>query len=245
MRIIQLSDLHIDGLDKNPNGVDVRSNFLKVLDVLPEFEADFLVASGDLSFRSADKDVYRWIRDQLNSLDLPVYVIPGNHDDPTMLAEVFHPDKATSTTGKLYYFCKKKEELFFFLDTGDATMGHQQFKWLEEMNRKYDPNRLFLFMHHPPLHVGVPHMDDKHAFREMEYFGEMSSSFKKEVYVFAGHYHFQKSVQRKNMSVHICPSTFFQMKGENKDFEIDHNIPGFQIIDISPQEVAVHVHYTF
>jgi Icc protein len=245
MRIIQLSDLHIDVLNQHPNGVDVRSNFLKVLDLIREYQGDFLVVSGDLSYKSADKEVYRWIRDQLKSLDLPVYVIPGNHDDPVLISEVFHPDKATSSSGKLYYFSKKMEELFFFLDTGDAYMGPQQFKWLEDLNRKYDPERLFLFMHHPPLHAGVPHMDGKHAFREIEYFDKMTRTFEKEVHVFAGHYHFQKSIQRNNLSLYICPSTFFQMKGENSEFEHDHNIPGFQIIDIDPEQVAVHVHYAF
>lgn len=245
MRIIQVSDLHIDGSNNHPNGVDVRSNFLKVLDKLQEFESDFLVVSGDLSYRNADKEIYRWIQDQLKSLDLPVFVIAGNHDDPLLLAEIFHPDKPTSSVGKLYYFYKKEEEFFFFLDSGDSTMGKQQFKWLEDMNKKYDPKRIFLFMHHPPIHAGVPHMDGKHAFREMDYFDELISTFNKEIYVFSGHYHFQKNIKRKNLSLHICPSTFFHLNGENLDFQHDHNIPGFQIIDIVPEQVAVHVHYAF
>lgn len=245
MRIIQLSDLHISTEKDFPNGVDVRDNFRKAVQLIPEFNPDFLVISGDLSYRRGSKSIYTWIKDQLKHLELRVYAISGNHDDSILLAETFHPEKTTSSSGKLYYFSRKQEELFLFLDTWDGYLDPQQSKWMQDTLNKYDCDRLFVFMHHPPLKADVPHMDGKYAFKDITAFREITRNFGRPVYVFAGHYHIHKSLHLENMHVFIAPSTFFHLKGDQPEFIKDHSIPGIQLIDIDALKVSVHAHYVF
>jgi Icc protein len=243
MRIVQLSDLHISAENDFPNGVDVRSNFLRALEAIPEYEPDFLVISGDLTYRQGNNDIYQWIQRQLRSLGVRVYVIAGNHDDSVLLAETFHPEKKTSSSGKLYYFSKKMEELLLFLDTADGTLGKTQFRWVEETLEQFHPNRLIVFMHHPPVLADVPHMDDQYAFRDIPEFSRLAEQFGRPMFIFTGHYHIRKSIHEANRHVFIAPSTFFHLKGDRSDFARDHIKPGFQVIDLGAGKVSVHTHY--
>jgi Icc protein len=245
MRIFQISDLHIGQENEFPQGVDVRTNFLKTVEKIRWFNPDFIVITGDLSFKQGNKNIYRWIKNELEPFDLPVYVVPGNHDDNTLIAEVFHPDKTISSSGKLYFFSKKEDYLFIFLDSWDAQLGTQQSKWFKEVINNNDQERLFIFMHHPPVLADIPHMDGKYIFQEIDAFGELISNSGKKAHIFTGHYHFQKTIQLYNQSIYICPSTFFHLEGDQLTFQKDHDIPGFQIIDIYPEKVAVHTHFVF
>ena len=245
MRIIQLSDLHIASEGEQPFYVDVRNNLLLTLNGLQKVKADMVIVTGDVSFRSGDKQIYRWVLDQLKILGLPVYCIAGNHDDPVLLGEVFHPDKPVSSDGKLYYFVRKPGFLFLFIDTADGYLGKQQLDWMYEISGRYFADRLHIFMHHPPIYAGVPHMDGKHAFREMDAFLEFTRKVKKLIQVFTGHYHVQKMVQKEGLNVHIAPSTFFHIQGDIEAFAIDHTNPGYQIIDLEDDKVTVHAHYLY
>ena len=48
MRIIQLTDLHINREGEESRGVDVRSNFCDILKGLPKWRPDEIVITGDL-----------------------------------------------------------------------------------------------------------------------------------------------------------------------------------------------------
>ena len=52
---------------------------------------DFVLATGDL-VHDGPRTVYRRLREYIKRMGVPVWVLPGNHDDPALLAEVFSPD---------------------------------------------------------------------------------------------------------------------------------------------------------
>ena len=49
---------------------------------------DLLLATGDLS-EDGSRTSYLALRNYLKPLGIPVLALPGNHDDPGLLAEVF------------------------------------------------------------------------------------------------------------------------------------------------------------
>ncbi len=55
-----------------------------VLEHLEELELDFLLIPGDLT-QNGEPENHHWLQQRLNLLPFPVYVIPGNHDVPTLL----------------------------------------------------------------------------------------------------------------------------------------------------------------
>src|SRR3989304_236001 len=89
LKIIQITDLHIGWQDEMPYGVNVRQNYELLLSALKNEQFDFLAISGDLCFRDADVDSYQWIKRKLDLSSYKYYLIPGNHDDPDLIARVF------------------------------------------------------------------------------------------------------------------------------------------------------------
>ena len=243
MKLFQISDLHIAAADEFPSEVDVRQNFEKIIGQIPKYNADAIVLTGDLCYREGNSKIYKWIRSCLSGLDLPVYAISGNHDNSGKLAEVFHPEKRVTTENKLYYFVKKGEEILFFLDSGDGQIGAKQFSWLKEKTDKYQPQRLIVFMHHPPVLAEVPHMDGKHSLKDLEAFQQFTAEYGKEVHVFCGHYHVSKQVVRDNMNIYICPASFFQIDQSAREFKVEHTLPGYRLITIKSDSLLTDPHY--
>ena len=87
MRFAVISDLHvrIDGL---LYGLDTQKRLDDVLSDIDREAPDLVVVTGDLA-DCADLGSYRLIKERLESLSRPVYVLPGNHDDPVQMRQIF------------------------------------------------------------------------------------------------------------------------------------------------------------
>ena len=85
-----ISDLHIalpETIDKNParfHLVEVSIPALEnALSHLTSLDLDFLLLPGDLT-KDGEKLNHQWLTKRLKDLPFPVYVIPGNHDVPSL-----------------------------------------------------------------------------------------------------------------------------------------------------------------
>lgn len=242
MRIIQISDPHINIENELINGVDTKKNFLQVLQKAKEFVPDFFVFTGDLSFNSGNYDIYYWIREKITQMNISDYfIIGGNHDNVILLAEVFGNIRFLQNS-ELYY---KLENGIIFLDTVKGFCTSEQLLWFEETLKSVKIPNPIIFMHHPPFKAGVPHMDSKYAFQQSDQFLEICRQHKKQIYVFCGHYHNEITIVEENVNVFITPSTYLQIGMRNEDFEISHKIPGFRVIDISNNNIKTKVIYVF
>jgi len=241
MRIIQLTDLHVGQEGENPQGIDVRQNFLQILEKAKAQQPDLLVISGDLCFDDGDAAVYAWIKAQLDSAGLPYEIMSGNHDDPTLMARVFGREELLH--GKELYFQREYEgRTVLFLDTTTYDMSEAQLAWLKEALSQIKGTTL-VFMHHPPLPSGVPFMDSKHYLRNMEAVQKAFFAHPYPVQVFTGHYHVEKAIQKRNITVYITPSCFFQIGQRSKEFEVDHYRIALRTIDWNNGIMMNAVHY--
>ncbi len=237
MKLIQLTDLHLGLAGEDTRGIDVRSNFLKALEIVEKHQPDALVISGDICYRAPELPIYEWMAMQMERLNLPWEVIPGNHDDIDMMRQFLNIEKDIKPDG-LYFTRKIAGENIIFLDSGPATMQAAQLEWLEQQLQKNQKD-LIIFIHHPPILCGVPYMDKKHAFKSREEIKEILLAHNHNLTIFTGHYHVEKTVRLKNLEVNITPSTFFQISQETIDFSVDHKRPGFRIIE-KDEEVLRH-----
>lgn len=241
MRIIQLTDLHIGSEGAPSNGVDVRSNFLHLLEKIPDLGADELMITGDLCLEEGDPEVYRWIFEQLAPLGLPVRVISGNHDDPSQLAEAFGLQDMLLKK-ELYFLRTDTPVPIFYLDTTTGRISKRQLDWLEvELPKCTGP--LLIFMHHPPLLAGVPHMDRKYALKNREELQSILLTHPDPIHIYCGHYHVDKSIAYHNILVHITPSAYFQIDQFKPEFAIDHYCIGLRVIDLAPDQLSSTVVY--
>ncbi|MCB0652715.1 MAG: metallophosphoesterase [Saprospiraceae bacterium] len=229
MKIIQLTDLHLGKEGEDTNGIDVRDNFLRALELVEECQPDCLVITGDLCYKAPEKEIYEWAKSHLDKLSVPFELIAGNHDEPVMMSEVFNLNGDLKPDG-IYYSRKIAGEKMLFLDTAPAKIAPPQMEWIREQLNKLQQD-LIIFMHHPPLLSDVPFMDKNHAFKNRSEIQQLFSNHTHNLTIFTGHYHVERTLRLGNMEVNITPSTFFQISRKSPAFEVDHKVPAFRVIE--------------
>ncbi|MEL6986260.1 MAG: metallophosphoesterase [Bacteroidota bacterium] len=239
MKLIQITDLHIGLENEDTRGVDVRHNFIKILEAIENEKPDCLIITGDFCYRAPMLEIYIWVKEQLEKLPFAYYMIPGNHDDTHMMKTVFGID----LLNKKEYFFKKVFAAWnvLFLDTTIARMSDDQYEWLAE--NIIDDKDQIIFMHHPPAYCDVGYMDSKHAFQEQEKFQSLLKKYNSTFHIFCGHYHVDKVVHTANMHIHITPSLFFQIKQGQIEFEVDHYNVGYRVLKLTSNNISSYVRY--
>lgn len=169
MLLVQLSDLHVkSGRAYAFNAADSSSileaavAFFAGMDPAP----DCIVISGDLA-EHGEQDAYAFVHAALKRLRVPVYVIPGNHDNRErlkgMLGEYCPADPEAAP-----YLCYTVERFPLRLVMMDSTApgshsGHLHEaagKWLEKTLAEKPETPTLVFMHHPPFVSGMGVMDE-------------------------------------------------------------------------------------
>lgn len=125
---------------------------------------DAIVVTGDLTDRSDPRE-YAYARALLSRLDMPVYLVPGNHDGSAdMLREMASfPGMEETRFGKVCYAADIGDLRLIALDTHVpgkpyGALCPDQLAWLdEELAAVSRPT--FIALHHPPATTGIHHMD--------------------------------------------------------------------------------------
>ena len=237
LKLAHITDTHIAAAGTEVNGVDTRDAFLRVLDDISANDCDALIHTGDLSYPEGDREIYSWIKEQLDRLDLPYVVVPGNHDDGPLMQEVFNlmdrPPLAILTGATAL-----KGETLLFMDSSSGRLALEKRNWLlREMEMQDD--ELILFQHHPPCSGGVPFMDKEYPYKTPDLFTGMLKELGRPLTVFCGHYHVEKSLDFKDprMSVYITAPTMGSIDEEADGFVMGDSRPGWREILIDGQKL--------
>lgn len=133
---------------------------LRSLDPRP----DALVITGDLTDRSDSRE-YALARDMLSRLDMPVYLLPGNHDSTEDMRREMSGFAGLSDTpgGKICYTADIGPVRLVVLDShlpGSpcGALGADQLAWLQDRLSE-DHRPTLIALHHPPALSGIRHMD--------------------------------------------------------------------------------------
>lgn len=241
MKIIQITDLHIDLSEDLPVGIDVKKNFLKILNATRLRKPDHLVVTGDLCYRDGENKIYRWIKIQLDRSGIPYDIIAGNHDNSVMMANAFSLDHLL-TDDELYYSKKFGKQHCIFLDSSKGRHSENQLKWLKRQLHN-SSQEVLLFMHHPPTLCNTPFMDDNHALQDIEAIQKVFFQHPHPIHIFSGHYHIETTIQIKNILVHVTPSCFFQIDRQVEEFKVDHHRIALRTIELENQQLQSGVYY--
>ncbi|MCX5895897.1 MAG: metallophosphoesterase [Proteobacteria bacterium] len=143
----------------------------------------FAVQTGDL-VSHADSGHYALALYELkkSSLDIPLFVIPGNHDvkgNPGLFETYFRLKQ---------FFFTWSNCLFIFFDNALGAPYDRLFAWLEEILEKYQGKvrRTFIFIHRPP--IDWEHGEPRPEMKNYSRFFELQKQFRID-YVFSGHLH--------------------------------------------------------
>ncbi len=227
LKIGQISDPHIGENECLVQGIDVRKNFLAAYNSESMRDLDLLVLSGDLANEDAEPGAYSFIANLLK--EVPVCVIPGNHDDVEVMGKFFDLEGRVCD-GKCYYRYDIGGRSIFFLDSADGTVSDKQLSWLESEAAKVE-GEIILFLHHPPCYCGHKFMDMKYSMKNIHEVQAALARIKNLKHIFTGHYHFEKQVEIGNQIVYVTPSTQMQIDPNQSVFCLSSAAPGWRVIE--------------
>jgi Icc protein len=240
LKICLFTDLHLAEKGQSSQGVDTRNNFKSVLEAVKEESPDHVIVAGDVSYREPSKDVYVFVKDEMDKFGVPYSFIAGNHDDSSWLQKSIHPELDFQNGENEFYYVKYiKDRKFIFLDTAIGRMSDDQFDFLDSHLIEGST----IIMHHPPVYAGVPHMDIRYSFQDSNRFQELIEGKNFITNIFCGHYHVERVIISNKMNVFITPSLFVQIDDKFEEFVADHYKIGYRNIIFSEESMITDVNY--
>src|SRR5438874_7642173 len=125
---------------------------------------DVAVVTGDLVDHGEPAE-YDHLRQLLAPLQMPVFVIPGNHDAREPLREAFRCDGYLPAEGYLQYTVEDYPLRLVALDTvipgqHGGTLCAERLAWLDAALAAQPTRPTAILMHHPPFATGITYMDN-------------------------------------------------------------------------------------
>jgi 3',5'-cyclic-AMP phosphodiesterase len=218
--IAQISDTHLS----NKNGMIEREGeqaleraiaYINGLPAIP----DVVLLTGDCADHG-DPAEYERAHELLKSFPMPVYVIPGNHDDRIKMLEVFGAQGTNQLEGFMQYVVDDGPVRLIALDTNipgrdQGQLCDARMAWLEARLAEQPDRPTVLFMHHPPFPTGVP-VSDAMGFMDTDVFGQLIQRHSQVEAILAGHVH-STFVRRFYGTIAVaCGSTAYQMTYDSR-----------------------------
>ena len=196
------------------------------------FPADAVVLTGDIVH---DEPVAYGAVDLLfGELDMPVLLIPGNHDIPDeMRRQLGH---APFQVGGQWRTANGWQILLletWFAESadGEGQLGAAQLQEVDEVLARGTELHAFVFLHHPPVPMDSPSLDELGLLDGPE----LSATVARHPRVRGvcwGHAHQALDLYRARDVRFMCtPATCMQFKPRN-DFAADDRPPGYRVIDL-------------
>jgi 3',5'-cyclic AMP phosphodiesterase CpdA len=171
--VAQISDLHVCARGSLAFGcVDTGAALRETVRALLALSRrpDAVIATGDLVDEGSDAE-YAYLRELVAPLDMPLYLLPGNHDDRGALARAFadHPWLAATVADAegracVQYTAAIGRLRLVVIDTvepgrTDGALCDARLDWLEATLARHAGEPVIVAMHHPPFRTMIDFMD--------------------------------------------------------------------------------------
>ena len=160
--IIQITDTHLYADGQSEFGGIVTEDSLKqVLDLAQNSEQwppDMVLVTGDL-VQQPVKESYVRLNSILLSLDVPVYCLPGNHDNPQMMQQYLNQDNVS--TQKII---ETNEWCVLLLNsfkpgTHSGELPEEELRFMQQSLKQYQHKHILIALHHHPVSIYSTWMD--------------------------------------------------------------------------------------
>lgn len=193
LKFIHLTDLHITGTGETHEGYDTfaatQRAFRHAIDLFPD--ADFIVVTGDLA-NWGEPAAYRRLEEFSRTIDLPLFLMIGNHDNRENFFEVFGERHPFAMPFAQYGVDFDRYRLLFLdtqaIGTHGGTLCSRRLAWLEGELAASNKDVL-LFMHHHPVSFGAPSLDAKGMDNWPEFHRVLARHRGRIRHIFHGHCH--------------------------------------------------------
>ena len=204
MLIYHYTDLHLPGPQDDPADIDGWARWQRYLDFFQKHPAQLYVNTGDCCRNRPHSSIYKAMVTKLLNADLDHCLLPGNHDEPEQMKALL-PQTFVETT-----FQRIGDWQVVFINTSSGIL---QPSALQEIQQALQQAKFpyLIFMHHPPLFAGSPHMDRKYPLQNIKDVWPVFRSSPVPVHIFCGHYHMNRVIEEGNCSVYITASPYWNI----------------------------------
>jgi 3',5'-cyclic AMP phosphodiesterase CpdA len=250
VKFIQIADLHVVPEGALLYGTDPGERLARCIDsVLAEHaDATCCVATGDL-INDHPPAAYRRLAEQFARLPMPVHPILGNHDHREHFRAAF-PGVGVDANGFVQYEAAIGAHRALFLDTHEPGAEHgvycaKRASWLAARLAE-DDRPVLLFMHHPPMPLGLPAMD-RIALRDpAPLLWALAGHEGRIRHLFLGHVHRALSGSWRGIAFSSLRGTNHQvalcMQSTGDEVMGSHEAPQYAVVLVGDDQVTVHLH---
>ncbi len=234
IRILQFSDSHLFGKDgKTICGLDPSQTFSQTLTLArkTDWPVDAVFLTGDNSQDATIESYNRLLillKDKLlDKESVPVYCLPGNHDDPKVMEKSF----SNSAIQVVKEFVMGPWA-FVFLDSNipgspKGWLAPNELDFIEKSLKNLKDKMVIVALHHHVYPVGSAWMDTMVVGNGREFL-DLLKIHKNVKGVIYGHVHQDVVVEMNGMKLMAAPSTCFQFKPNSPTFGLDQTAPGYR-----------------
>ncbi len=244
MILCQISDLHIKaGGRKSYRVVDTATSLRRCVKHILSLEQrpDAVVITGDLvDFGRLEE--YAYLKELLSPLPMPMYFIPGNHDDRDAMREAFPEHAYLQEQGdRIEYVIDRFPVRIVALDTiiprqSGGRLADASLFWLDRVLTEARDKPTVIIMHHPPFKTWIGHMDEI-AVANPEGLATVVARHPQVERILCGHVHRPIQVRFAGTIASTCPSPAHQVKldlSPEAPAQFVMEPPGFQLHAWSP-----------
>ena len=232
MLIAQISDTHVCAEGTKLYGrIDTNAGLARAVETINRLNPrpDLVLASGDLA-ESGEPGQYAMLRKLLAPLEMPLSVLPGNHDSGDAFRAAFADHAYLPQEGEfLHYGVELGPLSLIALDTRipgehDGRLCAERLGWLEAQLQAHRDRPTLIAMHHPPVAIGVDWLD-RLGCANAEGLAAVVSRHPQVERILCGHVH--RAAQRRfaGTIVATAPSTAYQVALELGHDGEPHLIP--------------------
>jgi 3',5'-cyclic AMP phosphodiesterase CpdA len=253
MLLCQITDTHVKAQRKLAYGIVDTAGMLEdcVADIaqLPQ-RPDAVIVTGDL-VDYGRPDEYALLRELLAPLTMPLYLLPGNHDERGALRAAF-PDHAYLRQWEpfIQYAIEDFTVRLVALDSviplqGGGTLCGERLAWLDRTLATRPRVPTVVALHHPPFRTGIGHMD-RVGFDASDALAAVIAKHPQVERVIAGHLHRPITARFASTVVSTCPSPAHQVALDIAPDAADDFIlepPAYQLHWWNGSQLVTHTAY--
>lgn len=255
LRVAQITDIH---LLPEPGaklyGVDTAIALQLVINAIVELspQPELIIATGDLAEDSSDRTYYR-LRNILADANIPVYVLPGNHDESNAMRDVLVDRNIsfvdmTSRDNWNFIFVNSQAvgESYGFISPDEMSLLKANLEAAGDVP-------VVVALHHTPMPI-CPRANCQ--LQNVSELNQLLDDFRNVKAVIAGHTHIEAEEINGGHIRYTTPSTFAQVdhghasESDAGDFWSSHTMDGsahgFRVLDLMPDgRVDSQVHWVY
>jgi 3',5'-cyclic AMP phosphodiesterase CpdA len=210
--VAQISDTHILAPESDHPAAQLRSDCLRrtVADINQQ-QPDAVVLTGD-TVQHGQPEEYARLRELLDSLEAPLFCVPGNRDNRDEMRAAFGDYDYVAGAGEfLHYAIEDFDTRLVGIDSTMAGERKGRFcetrqAWLERTLSAQPDRPTLLFIHHPPFDVGDHYVGGYRRPDEAAALEAIVSRQPQVVGMLCGHVHWPVERQWAGTQARIMPS---------------------------------------